>query len=268
MSIDPRTYTYADNILKDRIVLITGASDGIGKALALHIAGLGAQVILHGRDVKKLEKIYDEVEAIDGAARWQAFWRIILPLLQPTTLFMFVTTMIGGFQVFTEGFVHGPFSFTGSTATPGGELSLVTPVVIRASQPLGTQMAFGRLTVRFVPEPGLLVLLGSGLGGLCVLERRRSLRKRRRSPVVLRRTAHRDHRQQRQDQHQGDLRRDPRDQRPVPEEPGQPQQRLRPAALAAAPRSAPPVRGGRARHEPPGRDRTAGRDRAHCALPH
>ncbi len=69
MSIDPRSYAYADDILKDRIVLITGASDGIGKTLALHAAGLGAQVLLHGRDVKKLEAVYDAIEALDGAPR-------------------------------------------------------------------------------------------------------------------------------------------------------------------------------------------------------
>jgi NAD(P)-dependent dehydrogenase (short-subunit alcohol dehydrogenase family) len=69
LSIDPRHYTYADDILRDRIVLITGASDGIGKALALHAASLGAQVILHGRSVPKLEKIYDAIKEIDGAPR-------------------------------------------------------------------------------------------------------------------------------------------------------------------------------------------------------
>lgn len=69
MSIDPRSYAYADDILHDRIILITGSSDGIGKALALHIAGLGAQVILHGRSVQKLEKIYDAIEDIEGAPR-------------------------------------------------------------------------------------------------------------------------------------------------------------------------------------------------------
>lgn len=69
MSIDPRTYEYPNDILRDRIVLITGSSDGIGKALALHAASLGAQVILHGRSVTKLEKIYDAIEEIEGAPR-------------------------------------------------------------------------------------------------------------------------------------------------------------------------------------------------------
>lgn len=69
MSIDPRKYTYPGDILRDRIILITGASDGIGKALALHAASLGAQVILHGRSVPKLEKLYDTIEDIEGAPR-------------------------------------------------------------------------------------------------------------------------------------------------------------------------------------------------------
>ena len=69
MSVDPRTYTYPDDILSDRIIMITGASDGIGRALALHAAGLGAQVVLHGRSVSKLERVYDEIERLDGAPR-------------------------------------------------------------------------------------------------------------------------------------------------------------------------------------------------------
>ena len=69
MSIDPRSYTYATDVLEGRVLLITGSSDGIGKALALHAATLGAQVILHGRSVPKLEKIYDTIEGIDGAPR-------------------------------------------------------------------------------------------------------------------------------------------------------------------------------------------------------
>ncbi|MEL7187005.1 MAG: YciK family oxidoreductase [Pseudomonadota bacterium] len=69
MSVDPRSYAYSDDILQGRIILITGASDGIGRALALECARVGAQVILHGRSVPKLEKVYDEIEAINGAPR-------------------------------------------------------------------------------------------------------------------------------------------------------------------------------------------------------
>jgi len=67
--MDHRNYAYPDDLLHDRIILITGATAGIGRALAIHAAAHGAQVILHGRNVKKLEEIYDEIEAIDGAPR-------------------------------------------------------------------------------------------------------------------------------------------------------------------------------------------------------
>ena len=69
MSTDPVSYEYADGILEDRIVLVTGASDGIGKTLAVHIAGLGAQVLLHGRDTKKLESVYDQITGLQDAPR-------------------------------------------------------------------------------------------------------------------------------------------------------------------------------------------------------
>jgi NAD(P)-dependent dehydrogenase (short-subunit alcohol dehydrogenase family) len=69
LTTDPKKYTSADDVLRDRIILITGASDGIGKALALEVARLGATVILHGRNAAKLEKVYDAIEAIDGAKK-------------------------------------------------------------------------------------------------------------------------------------------------------------------------------------------------------
>ena len=69
MTVDPISYAYPADVLKDRIILVTGASDGIGKTLACHITGLGAQVILHGKDTKKLEAVYDEIEALENAPR-------------------------------------------------------------------------------------------------------------------------------------------------------------------------------------------------------
>jgi len=69
MHTDPREYTYSPGLLSDRIILITGASDGIGRALAIRAAELGGQIILHGRNVKKLEKVYDEIDSIKSAPR-------------------------------------------------------------------------------------------------------------------------------------------------------------------------------------------------------
>ncbi len=69
MHTDPREYTYSPDLLIDRIILITGASDGIGRALAIRAAELGGQIILHGRNVKKLEKVYDEIDSIKSAPR-------------------------------------------------------------------------------------------------------------------------------------------------------------------------------------------------------
>ena len=69
MSTDPNSYTYSQDILRDRIVLITGASDGIGEVLAFHAAEHGAQVILHGRNTKKLEAVYDRIVELENAPR-------------------------------------------------------------------------------------------------------------------------------------------------------------------------------------------------------
>jgi NAD(P)-dependent dehydrogenase (short-subunit alcohol dehydrogenase family) len=67
--MDHKNYTYPDTLLRDRVILITGASDGIGRALALETARCGARVILHGRNPLKLEKVYDAIEALPGALR-------------------------------------------------------------------------------------------------------------------------------------------------------------------------------------------------------
>ena len=48
--------------------MITGAGSGLGRALALEGARAGASIILAGRNAAKLDKVYDEIEAM-GAAR-------------------------------------------------------------------------------------------------------------------------------------------------------------------------------------------------------
>ena len=56
------TYDAEQNFLDDKTILITGASDGIGKACAKAYAAYGATVILLGRDQQKLDTVFDEIE--------------------------------------------------------------------------------------------------------------------------------------------------------------------------------------------------------------
>ncbi|WP_336368114.1 YciK family oxidoreductase [Marinobacter sp. C2H3] len=51
------------DLLNDRIILVSGAGSGIGRAAALAYAAHGATVILVGRTVSKLEAVYDDIEA-------------------------------------------------------------------------------------------------------------------------------------------------------------------------------------------------------------
>lgn len=57
-------YQIAADSLKDRVILVTGAGEGIGRQAAISYAAHGATVILLGRTVAKLEAVYDEIEAL------------------------------------------------------------------------------------------------------------------------------------------------------------------------------------------------------------
>lgn len=56
-------YQPDNQLLHDRIVLVTGASSGIGRQIAKSYAAHGATVILLARSIDKLESVYDEIVA-------------------------------------------------------------------------------------------------------------------------------------------------------------------------------------------------------------
>ena len=56
-------YQAPRDLLKDKVILVTGAGDGIGREAALTYAAHGATVILLGRTSAKLEAVYDQIEA-------------------------------------------------------------------------------------------------------------------------------------------------------------------------------------------------------------
>jgi len=58
----------ASNRLAERLVLVTGASKGIGACVAMRLAAEGAHVILSARNVARLEAVDDAIQALGGTA--------------------------------------------------------------------------------------------------------------------------------------------------------------------------------------------------------
>jgi hypothetical protein len=86
----------------------------------------------------------------------------------------------GGVKKFVNitamGFAHDPSSATSNTAQPSGVVQLITPMQVVTNLTSGSNAKialFGFLTVHFIPEPGMLLLLGSGVAGLVLLGRHR-----------------------------------------------------------------------------------------------
>jgi NADP-dependent 3-hydroxy acid dehydrogenase YdfG len=58
-----------ENNIKGKVVIITGASSGIGEAVAKHLTSLGALVSLAARRKENLDKLVEEIQASGGQAR-------------------------------------------------------------------------------------------------------------------------------------------------------------------------------------------------------
>ena len=59
----PGDWLPSPSLLQDRVILVTGAANGIGKALVKDMAAHGATTVLLDRDVHGLEQVYDEIIA-------------------------------------------------------------------------------------------------------------------------------------------------------------------------------------------------------------
>ena len=57
-------YTMQD--LSDKVIVITGASTGLGKALAMRLAEEDPRLVLHARTAEKLQEIQEQIQAKGG----------------------------------------------------------------------------------------------------------------------------------------------------------------------------------------------------------
>lgn len=96
------------NQLLSKIVGNTVRTDWLGNSnLAFATIGViqawmwfGNSFIMLMAGVMGISRDYYEAAAIDGAGRWKQFTRITLPLLKPIMLYVGVTSLIGGLQMF------------------------------------------------------------------------------------------------------------------------------------------------------------------------
>jgi len=88
-------------------VAIIGAWMWFGNSFIVLMAG-----------VQGISKDYFEAATIDGAGRWTVFGKITLPLLKPILLYVAITSLIGGLQIFDI-----PFLITDGLGKPAGALN-------------------------------------------------------------------------------------------------------------------------------------------------
>lgn len=101
----------------------------------------GINILYFNSGLVNIQRELYEAAAIDGASPRQMFWRITLPLLRPTTFFVVVLSIIGGYQVFVEPFII--YSGGGGPGDGGLTLALLIYRTAFTSFNFGTAAAMG-----------------------------------------------------------------------------------------------------------------------------
>lgn len=142
--------------LSDRVILVTGASGGLGAALCRQAASEGARLILLGRRVRPLEKLYDEIVAAGGAE--PAIYPMDLEGATPAD-FEALATAIENEYGRLDGLVHAAAYFPGLIAhnqLPPEEWLKAMQVNLNAPVAL-TQACLGVLARS--PDASLVIIL-------------------------------------------------------------------------------------------------------------
>ncbi|NOU74895.1 ABC transporter permease subunit [Paenibacillus sp. LMG 31458] len=120
------------------VLVLIGVWKGVGFTMIIFIAGL-----------RSIPVEYYEASGIDGATKWTQFWKITLPLLSPTTLFLVVTHFISSMQVFQSVDV----------LTNGGPLDSTKAMVYWIYEMAFTEFRTGRASALVIMFFLIIVLL-------------------------------------------------------------------------------------------------------------
>jgi multiple sugar transport system permease protein len=127
-------------------MMAVGVWKQVGLAMVMFLAGL-----------QTIPQEFTEAAQIDGASAWQAFWRVTLPLLNPTLVFVVVTLMINALRVFTIPYVMSAGGL--QWQSPGGPLDSTRVFVLHIYDTAFVRFQMGYASANAMVLMSLVVIL-------------------------------------------------------------------------------------------------------------
>jgi multiple sugar transport system permease protein len=84
---------------------ISNPDTALGTLMILNVWTFGSPMVIFLAGLRQVPVMYYEAASVDGASKWQQFWRITLPMLTPIIFFNLILQIIGAFQSFTQAFI-------------------------------------------------------------------------------------------------------------------------------------------------------------------
>ena len=103
---EPINWLGGSGLTAQMVVGVIGAWMWFGNSFIMLMAG-----------VQGISRDYYEAATIDGAGRWTIFFKVTLPLLKPIMMYVAITSLIGGLQLFDI-----PYLISGTKGLPGRSL--------------------------------------------------------------------------------------------------------------------------------------------------
>lgn len=100
----------------------------------------GYNMLIYLSGLQSIPEMYTEAAIVDGATKFQVFRHITLPLISPTTFFLFVTGMINSFNMFEQV----------NVMTNGGPMNATTTIVHQIYTRAFTQYKMGYASAQSV----------------------------------------------------------------------------------------------------------------------